>query len=75
MCELPKKARKSGQPSDRPEDCEKDGSGLFSRELRDTSMADDGGRPGSARGIGLQRDRFLETEQLVVGKDAQEALQ
>jgi hypothetical protein len=38
-------------------------------------MADDGGAPGRARGVGLQCDGFLETGQLVVGQDAEEALQ
>ena len=38
-------------------------------------MADDGGTPGRARGIGLQCDGSLETGQLVVGQDAEEALQ
>ena len=38
-------------------------------------MADDAGGPGRAGGVGLQCDGFLETDQLVIGKDAQKALQ
>jgi hypothetical protein len=56
-----------------PEDCF-DGSGLFSRELGHTSMADH-----PALGHGLARVHlgvygFLERQQLIVGEHAEKAL-